>query len=89
MLKDQYTDLVQNQTSSKGPDTAEDKVKFIPLLGTITWSVFWGQNTFQQIAQHLDMAYVNNWNNLLKPSPQHLKARWHILIKKYRNVSTL
>lgn len=59
--------LVLEHGAAKGPDCSKDKVELINFLCTVWWGVFWGQQTLQQVAQHLDHALFWDGNYLLKP----------------------
>ena len=49
------TDLILERAAAKGPDTGEDKVQLIQLLGAVRWCVLFCQQALQQVTQHLYM----------------------------------
>ena len=81
--------LILEETASKGPAAAEDKVGLIPLLGTVRWSVLWREHHLQQVAQHLQVADVSNGCDLLEAQAHGLQAQRYILFKQDGQVGPL
>ena len=75
--------------TTKGPDTGKDKVELIQLLGTVGRGVFWGQQALKKVTQHLDMAVVSHWGDLLEAGAHGLQAQGNVFIKEDGQISSL
>jgi len=58
--------LVLEEAAAEGPDTGEDEVELVPLLGTVWRRVLGRQQTLEQVAQHLQVTVVADRRDLLE-----------------------
>ena len=80
------TDLILKETAAKRPDTAEDEVQLVPLLGAVGWSVLWREHALEQVTQHLQMADVCDRRDLLETEFHHFETCRHVLVKENRQI---
>lgn len=83
------SNLILESDTSKGPDTGKDKVQLIQLLGTVWGRVLWGQQTFQQVTQHLDVTVVCYRCDLLEASAHRLQTHRNVLVKEDGQIGSL
>ena len=62
--------LVLEHGAPEGPDGGEDKVELVELLGAVGRRVLRGQQTLQQVAEHLHQALLRQGDDLLEPGPR-------------------
>jgi len=65
-LSAQCNYLVLEEAAAERPDAGEDEVQLVPLLGTVWRRVFRREQTFQQVAQHLQVTVVADRRYLLE-----------------------
>lgn len=58
--------LVLEHGPSEGPDSGEDEVELVEILMAVWRSVFWDEETLQEVAQHLHQTLFRNRDDLLK-----------------------
>lgn len=58
--------LVLEHGPSEGPDSGEDEVELVEILVAVWRSVFWNEETLQEVTQHLHQTLLRNRDDLLK-----------------------
>lgn len=81
--------LILEKAAAKRPNTAEDKVQFLPLLWTFGRGVDGSEHALQQKAQHLQMSDVSNRCYLLKAGLCDIETKRDVLVEENRQVSSL
>ena len=81
--------LILKEASSKGPDTAEDKVQLVQLLGTVRRRVFRRQVALQKMAEHLDVRDLHNGGNLLEARAEDVQQHGNVLLEENCQVGLL
>ena len=83
------TDLVLEEAAAERPDAAEHEVELVPLLGAVGRGVYGGEDTLEQVTQHLEVTDVSDRRDLLEAELHHFETRRHVLVKEDRQIGTL
>lgn len=85
----ELTHLILEHAAAEGPDTGEDEVEFVQLLGAVRGRVRFRQQALQQVAQHLHVRDLHDGRDLLEAVAQHVQAGGDVLVEEDRQVGAL
>ena len=70
LWKAKTTNLILEKCATKRPNCRKHKVEFVKIFRAIFWGIFWCEENFQEVAEHLNHGLLRDWNYRLKSAKQ-------------------